>query len=219
LPELTIPRQHIEPLKALADLPDDTFEQLLKEIESEKPVQDRSTLIQQVTSGLGDRSKARRLVNTLVSLYNVGTYREWDLVVLAPAVANSPQLHDLTDPQRAKLTERIQRLFSNRTVATISSAGRIIFDHERVFHRARVLTDIRPVFTTDDDVPSGAVLVYTLRVDSHKLGRDESLSFAMDDRDLERLKQAVDRAVDERAGVKRLLESTGLTSFSPLEEE
>jgi hypothetical protein len=219
LPELAIPRQHVEPLKTLADLPDDTFEQLLKEIEPEKPVQDRSTLIQQVTIGLGDNSKARRLVATLVSLYNVGIYSGWDLGVLAPAVANSPQLQDLTDSQRAKLTERIQGLFSNRTIATISSAGRVIFDHERVFHRARILTDVRPVFTTEGDVPSGAVLVYTLRVDSHKLGRDESLSFAMDDRDLERLKRVVDRAVEERASVKRLLESTGVMSFSPLEEE
>jgi hypothetical protein len=221
LAQLTIPRQFVEPLILLSNLPDETFEQLSKVIDLEKPIQDRNTLVQQFASELDDNeaSEVKALVTSLISLANVRAYRHWTIEQFVDALSNSPQLKDLTEAQHAKLRERTPRILSSRTLTTIARAGRVLTDHERVFHRARLHTDIRPVFRDDSDIPSGAVLIYTLRIDAHKLGAQESFSFALDDKDLRRLKEMLDRAIEESNGVKRLLESTGVTSLKPFEEE
>ena len=221
MPRVKVPRQHVEPLRLLAKLPAETFEQLLRALEPQDAMLSRSTLQRQIASVLGDRhaDDARQLVSALISSGSARVYNSWSAGDMAQSIADSRELQEIPEEERATLVERLERILDSRSVIAIASAGAVLADHERVFLQARILTDIRPVFYGDTEVPNGAVVVYTLRVDSHRAGHDESLSFALDDSDLLELKEVVDRAVHESSGVKDLLNSTGLIAYSPLNEK
>jgi hypothetical protein len=81
----------------------------------------------------------------------------------------------------------------------------------RVFHSARILTDIRPVFGRDADVPPiGAVIAHVLKIDYFSQGDSGSLYVSLNNRDLELLRNLVDRAFTKLKTLRAVLESTGL---------
>lgn len=130
---------------------------------------------------------------------------------LARDVADSQDV-ELEEPVRDGFAANMVQLLRLRPLAVAAHAHDVMTQNERVFHDARVFTDIRPVFGPEaSEGPRAALLVATLKIDWHPTdGSTESSFYALDRSDLLRLRDVVDRALDKAASLEGLIGSTGL---------
>jgi hypothetical protein len=157
-------------------------------------------------------AEAERLVPALLSL--LGQLRGTPAQRIAEAVSQSADL-DLDEPGRTRLCERLVPLLSSGALSSTASAVELLTQNPRNFSRARVLTDIRPIFSENvEDPPEGAVIVQTLHLDTwDRDGDRDTYHVTMDEADLQELRVAIDRAITKTATLRELLSSTGLTLF------
>jgi len=111
--------------------------------------------------------------------------------------------------------------FKNRFIALIgqpdiqlvtSKAERLKHDAERTMIDARIITDIRSIFSQDASTPPRTmVIVHTLQMRYHDSAEEHrSIYIALDDNDLEMLGEAVERAKTKKKTLASLLESANL---------
>jgi hypothetical protein len=90
----------------------------------------------------------------------------------------------------------------------------VLTDHDHVYQRSRILTDVRPVFTASASEPPAALLtVHTLRVtyrSSRSSEETEGFFVALDTADLEELRTQIDRALEKERTIKALFLSKDL---------
>lgn len=143
--------------------------------------------------------ESREIVGTLLSLYSARTGMDMsvdsfvaDLVAAAKSV----------EPGETKPQETLQKILKNllsvRPLSMISKARSLHADHENTFCRARILTDLRPVFDTDvKEEPVGFVMAHILKLGYHHAGKHTSLHIAMDKIDIDTLMSALQRAKEK----------------------
>ena len=72
----------------------------------------------------------------------------------------------------------------------------VLADHEQVYVRSRVLTDIRPIFDEDATAPLlGSLVINTLKLTIRTDGHISGLCVALDIEDLKELRGVIDRAI------------------------
>jgi hypothetical protein len=90
----------------------------------------------------------------------------------------------------------------------------VVSDHDHVYCRARILTDIRPVFASSvTEPPAAMVVVHTLRLSYHSFsnaGEIQGFYLALDSSDLEELQQQIERAIEKEKTLKSVLSSKQL---------
>jgi hypothetical protein len=100
------------------------------------------------------------------------------------------------------------------SVTTTGRALDLLTEHEHVFHSARVLTDIRPVFGDDPaESPNGALVVESLKLEYFDEGATCSIYLALSHGDLRSLRDTIDRALGKSETIQGLLGQIGLPHF------
>ena len=86
-------------------------------------------------------------------------------------------------------------------------------DHNHIFLRSRIFTDIRPVFADDLNSPLlASLLTHTVKISFRSNGQQESVFFVADAEDLKQLKKDISRALDKAQAISKLLNRE---SFGP----
>ncbi|HEY5741873.1 MAG TPA: hypothetical protein VIS99_04970 [Terrimicrobiaceae bacterium] len=100
-----------------------------------------------------------------------------------------------SDYARWKANEDLfKEIFELPVIAASAKALQLSYEHPRLFQNARILTDLRPVFTPDASGIEGAVVSHTLLIRYNDMDGDNELSVAIDERDLDSLIQQCERA-------------------------
>jgi len=86
-------------------------------------------------------------------------------------------------------------------------------EYEKVFRKARIMTDIRPVFDPSGAEAIGAMVVHSLSVAYAQGGEHKEIVFAMDDSDMSALRKLLDRAETKSKTAEKLIEKTGIQYF------
>ena len=132
---------------------------------------------------------------------------------LAHDVAWSQDLSLETD-EREAFAANLTILLGLETLVLAARAHDVVTEAERVFHDARILTDLRPVFLPGAriaDGPRAAVLVANLKVEYHEgRGPINSVYFALDHSDLVRLQSVVERALSKVASLQTMIDRMDL---------
>jgi hypothetical protein len=99
------------------------------------------------------------------------------------------------------------RLVTAPSVVLTTKARDLAEDFERALTGARILTDIRPVYSESDDDIVGAEVIQTLRIeyDGRSDNNTGTISFALDLEDIKKLKTACDRAITKAESAKKLM--------------
>jgi hypothetical protein len=215
MPAMRIPAEHAAPLRALAALPPRTAGRVAKTIEETPPFTSMMRMVEIVHASLPKTAKdisAAQLVIAFTSL--VAERGDADLGRLSLRLAASPDL-GLEREREPKVAQIFSRILNAPAVINFGKADDVITDHARVFSRARILTDIRPVFGSQaTEPPSAAVLVEMLHIDYwSKGGGTGSFYVALDHADLLELKEVVDRGLEKTETLKRFLTSAGLEYY------
>lgn len=93
---------------------------------------------------------------------------------------------------------RLQRLWElDNPLGIVGKAQMLMAEHQNLFVTARLISDLRPIFTSEaDQVPSTCMLVHKLHISHYDQGEDDSDTFfVLDSDDLRELKKIIDRAL------------------------
>src|SRR5262249_6061184 len=125
--------------------------------------------------------------------------------LLDPFVEQLTRLAGATDPTTAApLGEVFRRLLKcERAVATTSKAQTVMWGHGRVFQEAHIITQVRPPFFADiERGAETAVIVHELRVEFREGAVSGSICVVMDGRQLDDLRDVLDRARAKEASLR-----------------
>jgi hypothetical protein len=104
-----------------------------------------------------------------------------------------------------QLDPLLEDLFGIEQLDTASKAVDLAYEYANLFQSARVVTDIRPVFDESASEIAAAVISQTLRLYFSSEEGEHSLSVALDQQDLERLRDSCDRAIKKARTAQKLV--------------
>lgn len=162
LPPMRVPQRHRAGFCSLHDLSDAGFSAVLKALSvadaaHHTGARQLALAVQGAVPDLGEQV-ATAMVDAVLSVQTGRMIHEDSLTEFAQALAASD---DLALPPEAseRLSSRIVAMAQAPVVAITAKARDVTTEHDRLFHSARVLTDIRPVFGDNPDQPPfGAVI-------------------------------------------------------------
>lgn len=102
----------------------------------------------------------------------------------------------------------IEKMLMSPAVVLPAKARELAFDFERIYTRARILTDIRPVFDDARDEIVGADITQTLRLDyTSRNDSFSSLSLALEMADIEQLRKCCEDALRKANASREMIEN------------
>lgn len=163
------------------------------------------------------KSDLRKIADALISLYAAKAVRE---IALEEFVERISDALESLDSGEAKLPPDERKQFRDNLTTLLSAdmfgiAAKVVdlrTDDERVFCRARILTDLRPVFGSRiEDGPQGMVVVHLLKLAYHSASEEHPEFFvSLDSDDLQTLRKLIDRAEAKARSLKSHLKNTRL---------
>jgi len=101
-----------------------------------------------------------------------------------------------------------------------AKAYRLIPEHQRLFIRSEIYSDIRSVFRPDnpDIKPSAAVIVHSLKITYREAGKKQEIYIGLDTEDLQELNDTIGRAIKKHETLKKMITDCGIQCLS-LEED
>jgi hypothetical protein len=198
-------------------LPDKTLYELLEALKATAPTISPVLLARQISNAadvpVADIRAALLAFGWLI-LYGDQAEVQRTEVVKQVSDALRPEFNE---PKEA--TERIEawldKFLSLEVPLGISyKAGNIIVQHQHPVARARILTDLRPVFPLGEiRTPEAALIVHNLEVETVSVAgpeRTDVFFFALDSNDLRRLKKVIDRAIQKEDLLRSMIQKSGV---------
>jgi len=114
------------------------------------------------------------------------------------------------EAEQEQLRERLAPFLDVRAFSLGVRAGNVMYDNQRNFDDARTLTDIRPVFSTDANLEiERAVIVHYLKIMYTEAGRRDEFFVTLDDDDVRRLMETLERAQRKSRSIDAFLKHIG----------
>jgi hypothetical protein len=213
---LQIPKEDVAALAAINALPDATVQKLVTAIDSTPLTFDTGEVAERVAESTPSIPvpNLERMLDTLYSLYQirelVGVSRSTFVEDLMEGMQDKPELA-FPKQDTLKIRARFEKLLNIDALNTLSKAGRLQRDGERLYCDAKILSDIRPVFGAKATArPVGAVVSHTLRIGYHKGGKHKEIHIILDAEGLKQLKTTIGRAEAKDKTLRELLKETRL---------
>lgn len=97
-----------------------------------------------------------------------------------------------------------EKFLSLELVEIVAKALDLSFDYTNLLEKSRILTDIRPVYSEGKIEIIGGIITQTLRLRYQSEDQEQSLSLALDEDDIEWLRDACDQAIKKAEKAKHL---------------
>lgn len=158
----------------------------------------------------GNKMQAISVSRLLISLYMLCSQRNLTADDLLQGLLLGIQSSESkwTDDELAKwenMQPVIKNLLSLEKIKTLVKALDLSYDYANLFQNAKILTDIRPVFSDDASDIYGATISFTLRLYYDSLDGSKNISIALDAKDVNNLKDTCLRAIRKAERAKRFM--------------
>lgn len=206
----SVPARHARTLKALVKLDDSQFGKIIDSLKSAGDSLSSVTDIQmafEAGSVLG-RGVARRAVLAVIGLYVLHTSHNWELRQIVDQASKSKEL-ELADAEQSVLAERLNQLLASTDLQLVAKAVDIVGEQANNFHRSRVITDMRPVFSdAGEEAVDAAVITQTLIINYFDDGgQKRSLFVSLGEDHIRKLQHDLARAELKADAIRRLCAS------------
>ena len=165
--------------------------------------------------------------NTLISLYSIRIFSAKSPAEFADDICESieaagyPDLKFEKAEDQHRFRETLTKFLAIDALNLRSKALYIQHDHERLFVRATIFTDIRPVFGKDPgEQPEGAVLTHSLKIE-YRLGSSsvpKEVFFVLDKEDIVGLREVLDRADAKARSLETMLDTAKIPLLGTFEK-
>ena len=212
---LTIPERYRSGIKVLRSFSEEDVARLATALQTARVKKD---LVSVVTTQFPSL-RSSEIVEALFSLYQVKARDDISVETfvndLADAMEDSGRPDLELGNERESFLKKMQVLLSVSGITILAKAQALQRDHEHIFHDAKILTDLRPVFRSSEEEPQDMIVEYTLKIVYHDGPIHKELYMALDAKDIADLRSTLDRAERKALSLKALLQSKGITQ-SPL---
>ena len=209
-------------LNQLAMIDDDAFDRLLEAYKKSTPALfTRSFLTEMADKVEGIKpSDVTAITSSVISLFAVLHDRHYDVTEFVEAVVIAPIEDGSTEPaldskQQESLRTRLPLLFAfDETFGITTKANDVFTQHEHVFNNARILTDVRPIFTNDLTAkPNNVVVTHILKIGYVQDRELKEFFVAMDMADVKKLRDCISREMAKVEGLKKLFSKSGVNQL------
>jgi hypothetical protein len=211
MPSLKIPDEALPDLKKIAELEQEFFDSLLKAVSEAEPTLTRSQFENKISAKVAsaDKSAISTVLKTTLFFYRLKENAQISTEELGEAVLNSAVVSSsdkFTEETKKALKNRLTQLLNlDKTLGVTSKALDVMTEHERIFCTARILSDIRPVFSANAKDASGAVIIHNLQIGYHQDGKHTEFYVALDTSDIQKLKKVIERAEEKTLAMEAML--------------
>lgn len=165
------------------------------------------------------REDVEDIVRTLYSLYDFRVDSETPLPEFVSDLIDAMRASGkvslvIPEEETNEFRDKIIKLLSLKEPTIISKVEHLKTDYANIFHDAKTLTDIRPIFATPGERPVGAAVVHTLKIVYHESSEHREFYVALDADDLQQLIKILQRAEAKGASLKSFLKSSNLQDLS-----
>jgi hypothetical protein len=218
--KLNVPENAIPVLLSIADMADAKFDALMSALSASKPSLSPSDFISQTATALNqdNNNQTAAIIGTVFTLYRFKDAKRLSSEEVAEEISRISVAKGLSESKSDSLKKRLILLLGfEHSVAVTAKALDVMTEHEHVFCSARILSDIRPVFTSSLDAPEAAVIVHNLEIGFHDKSENRHREFyvALDIHDIQKLKDILDRASKKTAALETIIANSKLPHLKP----
>ena len=212
-PPIQIPMSGEQALLAFAKLPPEQAAAMAEALDEEGKLLRAGEITVRIEQAAPDLAVSAEDLTS--ALLNVISRRERSPAELAAGIRRRRAFRELPELEQDAFSVNLERLVGLRCLRLSARAWDVVTEQERLFAEARILTDVRPVFTRDDEArPEAAVIVDTLRIEYYDVSGDlHVFQVAMDRGDLTSLAATVERGLRKTDNVTDFLASSQLPSW------
>jgi hypothetical protein len=214
-PKLRVPKAQLPHLVTLSRMDAASFKQLAAAL-ANAPLKFRTAELAKAVAATAtaDSAKQTRLiVHVLRELALVRALHEVDREEFAHDVVEGvvSRQEDFTTADRDRLSRRLAELIGLPSIDAPAKAHSLLVDHANYMCRARIFTDVRPVFGSDvDQTPMTAMVVHTLKVSFHQGSSVRDFFVVLDGGDLELLSDLIERAKGKEKTLHATIAAAGV---------
>ncbi|MCC7337871.1 MAG: hypothetical protein IT422_22515 [Pirellulaceae bacterium] len=144
---------------------------------------------------------AELLLPQVLSLSMLARMSESKAIDVTKALRNE---FDRADEQLEwdKIAGPIQGLIESKAIRLVTKVMELSYDYANLFRKARIVTDLRPLFDEPGVKVEGGVVTHTLRLSYQSDDGGHDLSVALDLQDVKKLREQCDRAITKATSIR-----------------
>jgi len=199
--QIQINKNQIRDLQGIRNLGAEKLSSLAQHLSELSPTSlNPVKLFDAIKSHLKGEEQAAESVMRQVLLFN-GLMRQTNLEVTDVIAAVRSRVERDATWDSAEIEEwtavepMFRKLLCTKAFRLVATAIDLSYEYANLFRNARILTDIRPLFTDDADAIEGAVISYTLRLRFDSVDGKHEFSIAMDEGDVRDIAEQCERAL------------------------
>jgi hypothetical protein len=215
---IRIPERYQAGLAKLISLPENTLDELLSILNETPHSLNLDSIKEYVVSRMPTipESDIDEILSALDSLYYVkngsGISEQGFSEQILQAMAESGNKALQIEPDnREPFKDRLIKLMSGKLLRLVKKSRDMLYEYERVFGSASVLSDIRLMFSEDPESnPDAAIIVHSLKI--HYIQNDQHKEFflSLDTGDIELLIDTLIRAQEKANILKSILATANI---------
>lgn len=215
-PPFSIPESAHGPLRDLVEMKAEDFDALVSGLKTAEPSLSNLSLSRHIARVASQ--VPRSVINAIVSEIMILEYLKQDTEMLpdefAEAISESAIYvadddFKFGEDDAAILTPRLTAIFSSDQILELNTkAISVLTDHDNLFLSAKILTDARPVFNGDGSKIEAFAVVHMMRIHTEQNQSHKDFFVAMDEGDIPKIREALDRAEKKASVLKEALKST-----------
>lgn len=215
--DIAIPEEEVPAFKSLVELKDNEFASLASAVASASPCLFLGDYIKGILKKLDEQPKWGAMlvvvVNSCRLMERLNSPAEKAAGIIGQALRDDHKF----DPESSSVLEKrlSSILKSSDSLVIVAKALNVMTEHDRIFLNARIISDIRPIFTTSLDAPKAAVIIHNLVVTNAQNNEQMETFFALDDSDLKQLKRIIERAEEKSNALKSMLRKSNIEILEP----
>ena len=215
--ELRIPPQQRHALQTFVALSTDSTEALRRALQDAKPTLTPAQLARQIEKKVDIpfadiREILQLIASLLITVYMSKKAKEAIAADVARAISHEQLTgKELTPDEIDSMKSKLLSFFQLPILGIAAKATDVYVQHKNVFRDARVLTDIRPIFSEEDLLPVACVIIHQLEIETYTDRSRVSYFAALDSTDLKKLRAVLDRAFQKEAALKKNIDQSGLS--------
>jgi hypothetical protein len=218
----TIPKKRYNALVKLFSLPNELFQSLIANLQGAPFTFDLRSSLRSAISSLQDiqSEDVPDIIDALLSLYinrsgsdksTTEYINEFSEAARESTSEGLRRIAESTEDIPARLTD----IFKVSSVLLAAKASSVMYEYDHIFYKARVLTDVRPVFGEGAAEAQALMIIHNLRIHYHQGDVHQDFFVALDSKDIQKLIDLLERAKAKAETLKSMLASTNIPYIEP----
>ena len=181
------------------------------ELDSANVILDPEQLVQIAQNVITNAGKAKSLIRQLLSLHGFMRRAGCSVEELLAGLRDGLDGRSEFPLEAWKTIEAtFGQLLVAKAIRHAATAVELRYDYTNLVKHARILSDIRPLFSSNADEIEASVVSFTLRIEYTSDDGDHEVSLALDASDVKRLEAACKRALVKAETARQFMEGSSV---------